>query len=59
MYAAEYQAAGSEPKTILWYEDGHSIGGERLRDQSLWFADRIGIDPGPFQMGQPPPEKGP
>jgi len=52
--AADYQAAGSEPKTILWYEGGHSIDAERLRDQSLWFAERIGIDPAAFQAGPAP-----
>ena len=49
--AADYQAAGSEPKTILWYDGGHSIDGERLSDQALWFAERIGIDPTPLTGG--------
>jgi len=43
--ALVYQAAGSEPKTCLWYADGHSITRERIRDQAKWFAERIGIDP--------------
>ena len=43
-----YQAAGSEPKTCLWYPDGHGYTPERLRDQAQWFAERIGIDPAPF-----------
>ena len=46
--AEEYQAAGSLPKTTMWYEGGHSIDAERLRDQALWFAERIDIDPRPF-----------
>ncbi len=46
--AKEYQEAGSEPKTCLWYEDGHSVTGERMRDQAKWFAERIGIDPSPY-----------
>ena len=37
-----YQTAGSEPKTCLWYPDGHGYTPERLRDQAQWFAERIG-----------------
>ncbi|HVS18743.1 MAG TPA: prolyl oligopeptidase family serine peptidase [Planctomycetota bacterium] len=43
-----FQAAGSEPKTCLWYPDGHGTTPERLRDQARWFAERIGIDATPF-----------
>ena len=43
-----YQQAGSEPKTCLWYEDGHGLTPERMRDQARWFAEHIGIDPAPF-----------
>jgi dienelactone hydrolase len=46
--AEVYQAAGSEPKTILWYDGGHGIDGPRLRDQAKWFAERIGTDPAAF-----------
>ena len=46
--AEAYQAAASEPKTLMWYEGGHAVDGARLRDQALWFAERIGIDPTPF-----------
>lgn len=47
--AAVYQAAASEPKTILWYDGGHGLTPRRLLDQSRWFAERIGIDPTPFE----------
>ena len=43
-----FQAAGSVPKTCLWYPDGHRTMPERLRDQAMWFAGCIGIDPAPF-----------
>jgi len=46
--AAAYQAAGSEPKTILWYDGGHGIDRQRVLDQAEWFAQRIGIDPSFF-----------
>jgi hypothetical protein len=43
-----FQAAGSAPKTCVWYPDGHRTGPDRLRDQAMWFAGCIGIDPAPF-----------
>jgi dienelactone hydrolase len=42
--ARVYQAAGSEPKTILWYEHGHAVSQELLKDQVKWLAERVGID---------------
>lgn len=41
--ALRYQRAGSEPKTILWYEAGHGLPWEALRDQAAWLSARIGI----------------
>lgn len=49
--AAVYQAAASEPKTILWYDGGHGLDRQRLVDQSRWMAERIGIDPKAFEDG--------
>jgi len=43
--AEAYQAAGSEPKTILWYDGGHGITPERINDQLKWLSERIGITP--------------
>ena len=42
--AKDYQESGSEPKTILWYEDGHGITPERVADQLARLEKRIGID---------------
>jgi len=45
--AKVYQDAACEPKTIKWYEGGHSITGEMLSDQHAWLARHIGIEPEP------------
>ncbi|MFT7485745.1 MAG: dienelactone hydrolase [Candidatus Paceibacteria bacterium] len=37
-----YQEAGSQPKTVLWYEGGHSLSPALMRDQMQWFSERIG-----------------
>jgi dienelactone hydrolase len=42
--ALRFQDAGSEPKTVLWYEDGHGLGIEAGRDQAEWLSEIIGID---------------
>jgi dienelactone hydrolase len=42
--AEQYQRAGSEPKTIHWYETGHGLTPAMLRDQVNWLAEHIGID---------------
>jgi hypothetical protein len=41
--AMRYQNAGSEPKTILWYENGHGLGVAAGRDQAEWLSKVIGI----------------
>jgi dienelactone hydrolase len=41
--ALRYQDAGSEPKTILWYADGHGLGVAASRDQAEWLSKIIGI----------------
>jgi hypothetical protein len=38
-----YAAAGSEPKTVKWYDQGHGIGAEMMRDQVDWLGERIGL----------------
>ncbi len=43
--AEVYQAAGSEPKTIMWYDAGHGLNDEAVRDRMEWLAEWIGIDP--------------
>lgn len=42
--ALRYQNAGSEPKTILWYQNGHGLGVAAGRDQAEWLSKVIGID---------------
>jgi len=41
--ALRYQNAGSEPKTILWYEAGHGLEATAARDQAEWLEKTIGI----------------
>jgi len=41
--AERYQAAGSEPKELRWYDGGHGVSPEMLRDQAAWFAKVIGL----------------
>lgn len=41
--ALRYQNAGSEPKTILWYEAGHGLEAAAARDQAEWLGRTIGI----------------
>jgi dienelactone hydrolase len=38
-----YQEAGSEPKTVLWYDAGHGLNAQATRDRHVWLAERIGI----------------
>ncbi len=41
--ALRYQQAGSEPKKVLWYDAGHGLPVEALRDQAAWLGGQIGI----------------
>ena len=41
--AVKYQEAGSEPKTIIWYEAGHILPFEHVRDQTEWLHEYIGV----------------
>jgi dienelactone hydrolase len=42
--AVRYQLAGSEPKDVMWYDAGHSLGTEAWRDQAYWLEQHISID---------------
>jgi dienelactone hydrolase len=42
--ALAYQAAGSEPKRVEWYESGHGLPAQAYFDMVNWLAERIGID---------------
>jgi dienelactone hydrolase len=46
--AERYQQAANEPKTVLWYDTGHTRTPEMIRDQAEWLAQHIGIDPERF-----------
>ena len=47
--ALAYQAAGSEPKRIEWYDSGHGLPDEAYYDNVNWLAEQIGIDASLFQ----------
>ena len=38
-----YQEAGSEPKTILWYDAGHGLNEQAVKDRHEWLAKEIGL----------------
>jgi len=40
--AALYQQAGSDPKTIIWYDSGHGLPSQARSDQAKWFQQYIG-----------------
>jgi len=45
--ALRYQEAGSEPKTVLWYNAGHQLNTAAGRDEVEWLSERIGISARP------------
>ena len=42
--ALAYQAAGSEPKRIEWYESDHGLPDEAFQHMANWLSTEIGID---------------
>jgi pimeloyl-ACP methyl ester carboxylesterase len=42
--ALAYQAAGSEPKKIEWYDSNHGLPTQAYIDMMDWLAEQIGID---------------
>ena len=48
--AAAYAAAGSEPKTVRWYDTGHGLDEAALREQVDWLAAWIDIDPAQYDV---------
>jgi len=48
--ALAYQAAGSEPKKVQWYESGHGLPEQAFVDMVAWLAEQIGIDPSKFTL---------
>ena len=47
--ALAYQAAGSEPKRIEWYDSGHGLPTRAYLDMVSWLAEQISIDDSKFQ----------
>ncbi|MBU7017179.1 MAG: DUF4396 domain-containing protein [Theionarchaea archaeon] len=41
--ARRYQEAGSELKTVIWYEAGHILPFEHIQDQTEWLQQYIGV----------------
>jgi dienelactone hydrolase len=42
--AIRYQLAGSEPKTILWYDSAHALPIEAFVDAAVWLQPYLGLD---------------
>jgi uncharacterized protein len=42
-HAKAYQDAGSQPKTIRWYDAGHTLNDQAVRDRDDWLAQRLEI----------------
>jgi uncharacterized protein len=41
--AERLHAAASEPKTVQWYEAGHSLGITAVRARSFWLHEHLGM----------------
>lgn len=46
--ARRFQDAGSEPKTVLWYDAGHELTPEAECDAAAWLAEVIALSLSPF-----------
>lgn len=38
-----YQEAGSEPKTVMWYDAGHGLNKQAVADRHKWLAEKLGL----------------
>ena len=47
--ALAYQAAGSEPKLVKWYDSGHGLPPQAYLDMVNWLAEQIGIEQAKFR----------
>ncbi len=54
-HARAYQEAGSEPKTIRWYDAGHHLGDQAARDRHDWLAAQLGLAAEPKTGKAAPP----
>jgi uncharacterized protein len=43
--AQALHAAAPEPRTIIWYDAGHGLNQQALRDRHDWLHAQIGLDP--------------
>ncbi len=43
--AEELHAAAQQPKTVRWYDAGHSLGQQAAFDRHDWLVEKVGIDP--------------
>lgn len=50
--ALAYQAAGSKPKKVQWYDSGHGLPVQAYIDMVDWLADQIGIDETKFTLSR-------
>lgn len=50
--ALAYQAAGSEPKKVQWYESGHGLPEQAYVDMVNWLAEQIAIEAGKFSLSR-------
>lgn len=50
--ALAYQAAGSEPKKIEWYDSGHGLPVQAYIDMIGWLAEQVGIDATQFRSSR-------
>jgi uncharacterized protein len=50
--ALAYQAAGSEPKKVQWYESGHGLPEQAFVDMVAWLSEQIGIDAAKFRLSR-------
>ena len=48
--ALAYQAAGSEPKKVQWYESGHGLPEQAYVDMIDWLAEQIAIEVEKFSL---------
>ena len=48
--ALAYQAAGSEPKRVEWYDSGHGLPTQAYVDMVNWLGEQIGIDGSRFRL---------
>jgi poly(3-hydroxybutyrate) depolymerase len=48
--ALAYQAAGSEPKKVQWYDSGHGLPTQAYIDMAHWLGEQIGIDGAAFTL---------